>query len=423
MDVNSFNIDDFDESLLGAVGYQDGVRGKHMSVKASSPPSLYKRLLEELNFPEGPSILSAMEKWNEDMFSCIPRFLEIYVENSILSTSVDEVIKNLDNTVNYDDVIDFQVHGPEQFPKAPVIEDDLENYITSVQKYFLSELKAREVSYSFILTKYCRALLLYLRYNTKTSKGKTDKLAQYQKFKQIVRDRYYREVANLSRLLYLHLYLSVTREVSWKLHADQVLSQSVFVSLSYSWSHRRQFECIFHPILFNHGIVNLENNPLTLKDLQKINYRRHTLGLPLIRAGLIEEDNQPLMVQPEFSGKLPRTLGFLIQQIRSKMEAYSDAHPVTPKFPRIEHSYAKPTDPINYGTTIEAMMDPPSPSAVLPGDPDPDIHVEVKSAASSLQIPSHVTLEQLEFGGYNISSHGINYDDIPDNELNKMFQL
>ncbi|ALL26044.1 transactivating tegument protein VP16 [Canid alphaherpesvirus 1] len=420
-----FNIEDFDESLLGAVGYSNNFKGKQsLPIKASSPSSLIKNLLDELNFPEGPSLLSSMEKWNEDLFSCIPRFLEIYIENSILSTSVDEVIKNLDNSLNYDDVIDFQVHGPETFPKTPLLEEELENYVTSVQKYFLSELKAREVTYSFLLTKYCKALLLYLRYNTKSSiKGNKDINAFHQKFKQNVRERYYREVANIARLLYLHLYLSVTREVSWKLHADQVLLQSVFVSLSYSWSHRRQFECIFHPILFNHGIVNLENNPLTFKELQKINYRRHILGLPLIRAGLVEEDNQPLMIPPEFSSKLPRTIGFLTQQIRAKMEAYSDNHPVTPKFPRIEHSYAKPIDPINYGTTIEAMMDPPSPSAILPGDPNPEINVKVKSTVSSFQIPPNITLEELESGEYNLFTDGVTYNDIPENELNKMFQL
>ncbi|AVW80313.1 transactivating tegument protein VP16 [Felid alphaherpesvirus 1] len=424
-------IADFDESLLGTPGYNSNLGNNRLIFthppKPASPASLYEKLCNELNFSDGPGLLSAMEKWNEDLFSCLPRFTELYAENVLLSTSVDEVIGDLENPRKTEMICDLQVHGSEPFPEVPMVDDDLEDYITAIQGFFIAELRAREVQYSILLTEYCRAILRYLYAGARRGprdkgKGVTDESLR-QRLRATIRNRYYKEVATIARVLYLHLYISVVREVSWKLHASQVVSQSLFVSLSYTWIHRRQLECIFHPILFNHGVVMLEDRPLTFRELQTINYRRHALGLPLIRAGLIEEEGQPLLLKPEFSGSLPRTIGFLTQHIRAKMEAFSDRHPTLPRFPHLEHSYAKQEHPINYGTTTEAMMDPPSPSAVLPGDPDPKIGVKIQNTTQSLQLPSHVTLDHLESKGYVISAQGLSYDDIPEHELNKMFHL
>ncbi|AII81345.1 tegument protein [Equid alphaherpesvirus 1] len=416
----------FDEGMLSAIESVYSIPTKKRLAlpppKAASPSALYQRLQGELGFPEGQTLLSAMEKWNEDMFSALPGHVDLYTEIVLLSTSVDEVVRagldSLPTPSHYSPEVDLNAHGDEPFPEVPALEDDLEIYVISAQRFYLSELRTREEHYARLLRGYCVALLHYLYGSAKRQlRGSGSDASLMHKFKQVVRDRYYREAANLARLLYLHLYVSVTREVSWRLHASQVINQGVFVSLHYTWAQRRKFECLFHPVLFNHGVVILENDPLEFHDLQRINYRRRELGLPLIRAGLIEEENSPLEAEPLFSGKLPRTIGFLTHQIRTKMEAYSDAHPATPLFPLAEHSYSKRIGGRpSYGTTTEAMMDPPSPSAVLPGDPVPPLTVGVRQTAATLAIPSNLTLQSME-------TDGLDYSSMTGDELNQMFDI
>lgn len=416
----------FDEGMLSAIeSVYSSPTKKRLALpppKAASPSALYQRLQGELGFPEGQTLLSTMEKWNEDMFSALPGHVDLYTEIALLSTSVDEVVRagldSLPTPSHYSPEVDLNAHGDEPFPEVPALEDDLEIYVISAQRFYLSELRAREEHYARLLRGYCVALLHYLYGSAKRQlRGNSSDASLMYKFKQVVRDRYYREAANLARLLYLHLYVSVTREVSWRLHASQVINQSVFVSLYYTWVQRRKFECLFHPVLFNHGVVILENDPLEFQDLQRINYRRRQLGLPLIRAGLVEEENLPLEAEPQFSGKLPRTIGFLTHQIRTKMEAYSDAHPATPIFPLTEHSYSKRMEGRpSYGTTAEAMMDPPSPSAVLPGDPVPPLTVGIRQTAETLALPSNLTLQSMETDVFDHSS-------ISGDELNQMFDI
>ncbi|BAV93614.1 transactivating tegument protein VP16 [Equid alphaherpesvirus 4] len=425
MDVDGV-VASFDEGMLSASeSIYSSPAQKRLALpppKATSPTALYQRLQAELGFPEGQAMLFAMEKWNEDMFSAIPVHVDLYTEIALLSTSVNEVVKagldSLPIPTNYIPEVDLNAHGSEPFPEVPALEDELETYVISAQRFYLSELRAREEHYSRLLRGYCVALLHYLYGSAKRQlRGAGSDSALMHKFKQVVRDRYYRETANLARLLYLHLYISVTREVSWRLHASQVVNQGIFVSLHYTWPQRRKFECLFHPVLFNHGVVILENDPLEFNDLQRINYRRRELGLPLIRAGLIEEENLPLESEPTFSGKLPRTIGFLTHQIRTKMEAYSNAHPSTPLFPLAEHSYSKRIDGrLSYGTTAEAMMDPPSPSAVLPGDPVPPLTVGIRQTAETLALPSNLTLQSME-------TDVLDYSSISGDELNQMFDI
>ncbi|QPI70122.1 transactivating tegument protein VP16 [Equid herpesvirus 6] len=432
MDVDAA-VASFDESMLGAgESVFVGPSPKRPALpppKAASPSALYQRLQGELEFPEGPALLSAMEKWNEDLFSCFPSHSDLYADEALLSTSVDEVVDAAlaaqRAPLRYTPEVNLNAHGREPLPEPPVLEDDLEDYVSAVQRFFLAELRAREEHYARLLRGYCLALLQYLQNSARRQlRGAADADAARQRFRQVVRDRYYREAATLARLLHLHLYLSVTREVSWRLHASQVVRQGVFVSLHYSWPQRRQFECMFHPVLFNHGVALLEGRPLEFLDLQRANHRRRELGLPLVRAGLVEEDGQPLEAEPGFSGRLPRAVGFLTHQIRAKMEAYSERHPAAPACPLGEHSYSKrPGDRVSYGTTAEAMMDPPSPSAVLPGDPVPAAAVSVRRRPSTLHLPADVTLQSIEAGGYAPGAHDLNPDTTPGDELNKFFDI
>ncbi|RXF07759.1 hypothetical protein EG870_16065, partial [Enterococcus faecalis] len=123
---------------------------------------------------------------------------------------------------------------------------ELPAYVAAVERFFVSTLRAREERYARLLDAYCRAVLRYLHAQARRDEGR---------LRQLVRGRYYRDVARLARLLFLHLYVATARELSWRLHADQVVAQDVFMSLRYEWDQTRQLTCLFHPVLFNHGVV------------------------------------------------------------------------------------------------------------------------------------------------------------------------
>ncbi|ASW27058.1 transactivating tegument protein VP16 [Beluga whale alphaherpesvirus 1] len=418
---------EFDASVFGADGYaaggpdDAGPRKALPPPKAASPAALYARLQQELNFAEGPDLLRTLEGWNADLFSCMPAHRSFYA-SPLLSSRPGEVIDHMDDEVPGDRAdVDLLSGGAVPLPEVPATEDELPAYVAGVQAHFVAELAAREESYASLLLGYCRALLRYIR--SAVRRGRGDESALAAKLEEAVRAKYYREVMRLARLLLLHLYLDLCRRVSWRLHSAQLGAQSLFVSLRYQWTQDRQITCLFHPILFNHGVVLLRERPLDAEALRHVNFYRQALGLPLIRAGLVETGSGPLFEAPPFSADRPRSLGFLTQQIRAKLEAYSAARARPGERVEAEHAYARRADGVNYGTTPEAMLDPPSPSAVLPGDPTPAADVDVAATGSDLQIPEGVTLEGLESSGYTLSGAGVTYDELLGDTLNKILNM
>ncbi|ANF34842.1 transactivating tegument protein VP16 [Suid alphaherpesvirus 1] len=404
----------FDEALLG--GAAPGRPPVVAVPRAASPDALYQRLISDLAFDEGPALLSAMERWNEDLFSCLPGNEDLYARLVMLSASADEVAAQV-RAPTADASVDLGVPGAEPMPRVPAVEEELPAYVAAVERFFVSTLRAREERYARLLDAYCRAVLRYLHAQARRDEGK---------LRQLVRGRYYRDVARLARLLFLHLYVATARELSWRLHADQVVAQDVFMSLRYEWDQARQLTCLFHPVLFNHGVVLLSGAPVPAAQLRAVNHRRRELGLSLVRAGLIEEDGADLVEEPPFSATLPRAAGCLSHQVRIKMEAYSREYR--------DHTYCRPPSPVaSYGSTAEALLPPPSPSAVLPCDPPPPARV---SAAPLL---TTVTLAEAEEDGAlttaapaaavataTVASPGPAtpaYHLIPRDALNRMFEM
>lgn len=375
-------VDAFDESLFGAVAsdigsetslYSHAVKTAPSPPWVASPKILYQQLIRDLDFSEGPRLLSCLETWNEDLFSCFPINEDLYSDMMVLSPDPDDVISTV-STKDHVEMFNLTTRGSVRLPSPPKQPTGLPAYVQEVQDSFTVELRAREEAYTKLLVTYCKSIIRYLQGTAKrTTIGlniqNPDQKA-YTQLRQSILLRYYREVASLARLLYLHLYLTVTREFSWRLYASQSAHPDVFAALKFTWTERRQFTCAFHPVLCNHGIVLLEGKPLTASALREINYRRRELGLPLVRCGLVEENKSPLVQQPSFSVHLPRSVGFLTHHIKRKLDAYAVKHPQEPRHVRADHPYAKVVENRNYGSSIEAMiLAPPSPSEILPGDP------------------------------------------------------
>ncbi|QBM10853.1 Tegument protein VP16 [Caprine alphaherpesvirus 1] len=383
-------IEAFDASLLGPPDGAGPLYDGPSPARPALPPprpaplnALLERLQTELGFPEGPALLRSMERWNEDMFSCLPTNADLYAGAALLSADADEVIGSMHQPLRGDsEHLNLNAHAAEPLPSPPASEEELPTYVARVQTHFLAELRAREEQYASLLLGYCRALLQHLRATAARGRGAAGAAAQAERLRQLVAERYYREASALARLALAHMYVATAREVSWRLHSQQSQAQSVFVSLYYAWPQRRQFTCLFHPVLFNHGVVALEGAFLDPAELRRLNYRRRELGLPLVRAGLVEADVGPLAEEPPFSGSLPRALGFLNHQVRAKLGARAEAQ--GRRAPEREHAYARPRGAVNYGTTPEAMLRPPSPSDVLPCDPAPPATVSVAPAGAGV---------------------------------------
>ncbi|AVT50732.1 transactivating tegument protein VP16 [Cervid alphaherpesvirus 2] len=381
----------FDASLLGPpVAAAPACEGPSPARFALPPPrpaplaALLERLQAELGFPEGPALLRAMERWNEDLFSCLPTHADLYAGAALLSADADEVAAAAQQAVPGDaGRLDLNAHAAEPLPALPAAEAGLPAYVAGVQAHFLAELRAREERYAGLLLGYCRALAQHLR--ATAARGRADAAARAARLRELIAARYHREAAALARLALAHLYVATAREVSWRLHSQQSQAQSLFVSLYYAWPQRRQFTCLFHPVLFNHGVAALEGGFLEAAELRRLNYRRRELGLPLVRAGLVEAEVGPLAEEPPFSGGLPRTLGFLNFQVRAKLGARAEA--AGRRAPEREHSYARPRGGPGFGTTPEAMLRPPSPSEVLPCDPVPPATVRVAAPAAGCVAP------------------------------------
>nr|P30020.1 RecName: Full=Tegument protein VP16 homolog; AltName: Full=Alpha trans-inducing protein; AltName: Full=Alpha-TIF [Bovine herpesvirus type 1.1 (strain P8-2)]CAA77682.1 alpha gene transinducing factor [Bovine alphaherpesvirus 1] len=326
-------IEAFDDSLLGsplAAGpLYDGPSPARFALPPPRPAplaALLERMQAELGFPDGPALLRAMERWNEDLFSCLPTNADLYADAALLSADADAVVGAMYLAVPGDaERLDLNAHANQPLPAPPASEEGLPEYVAGVQAHFLAELRAREERYAGLFLGYCRALLQHLRATAARGRGAAGAGAQADRLRQLVAARYYREASRLARLAFAHMYVATAREVSWRLHSQQSQAQGVFVSLYYAWPQRRQFTCLFHPVLFNHGVVALEDGFLDAAELRRLNYRRRELGLPLVRAGLVEVEVGPLVEEPPFSGSLPRALGFLNYQVRAKMGAPAEA--------------------------------------------------------------------------------------------------
>uniref|UniRef100_A0AAU0K8H6 Alpha trans-inducing protein n=1 Tax=Anatid alphaherpesvirus 2 TaxID=3080522 RepID=A0AAU0K8H6_9ALPH len=378
---------DFDESLLPDV---DGTQPTYnpacapFARKAALPPpspappsALYTRLLRELDFPEGPTVLTLLEKMNADLFTCLPLNEHLYNEAKLLSVSPEEVLDAAAEDAPFPSYppIDLNAHCSLDLPVPPDDEGELPAYVDAVQRFFVAEVEARERAYLAIFLGYCRAIALYIQRqaarDARTLRGRANADETRRRAVKAVGARYYREAARIAKTLYTHLYLSVVRETSSRLRATQAPKQNVFVYMRYEWMQERQFWCLFHPVIFNHGVVMVEGRALAPKDLRALNFIRAELGLPAIRCGLVEEPGVPLTETPDFSATSPRSSGFLIQCIRTKMDRYSKLHPATPPTSAaLDHPYAKNADAVNYGSTVEGLLtEYPDPDKVLPGDP------------------------------------------------------
>ncbi|AID52754.1 transactivating tegument protein VP16 [Falconid herpesvirus 1] len=403
-DEGARRIADFDESLLTAdsVSSIDAMlyepvlpspSGAPSARKLALPPpraappgTLYTRLLRELEFPEGPALLTLLEKLNADMFSCMPINEHLYREAKLLSVSPEDILAVVEDDSGSSTSaapINLNAHGALELPVPPDDEGNLSSYVAAVQDFFLSELEAREKAYIALFLGYCHALASYIRRaayrELRTVRGKTKADEVRSKARKFIASRYYREAARFAKLIYLHLYLTTTRETSTRLRAVQFPKQNMFVYMRYDWRQERQFWCLFHPVLFNHGVVLVEGRPLLPRELRALNFIRTEFGLPVVRCGLVEEPGTQLTEMPSFSGSAPRAAGFLVQLIRAKMETYSRLNPKAPPAPvALDHPYAKSKSGVNYGSSVEGLtVGDPDPERPLPGDPVPPPAVSV----------------------------------------------
>ncbi|BAB16558.1 UL48 protein [Gallid alphaherpesvirus 3] len=328
------------------------------SPNPNPPNRLYNRLLHELDFTEGPSLLSRLEKLNVDLFSCFPINGHLYEHATLLSVSPSEVLDAASEEKWAYTAINLNEHCGMEVPRPPLTKDGLPVYVTEIQKFFSMELEAREKSYVTLLCGYCRALACYLRQGANEPSRCDMCVGGSETPRRSIAGAYYREAARFARLLYMHLYLSVTRDVSRRLEASQRKRQNLFADLRCDWHQLRHFQCLFQPVIFNHGVVIVEGRALTAAELRTQNYVRSELGLPVMRCELVEERGMPLTAPPAFLANAPRASAYLFQCIKSKLEVYSLMHPPRPRSSaRGESGRAGKAGPsCGHGTIVKAML-------------------------------------------------------------------
>ncbi|QPO25181.1 transactivating tegument protein VP16 [Bovine alphaherpesvirus 2] len=327
-----------------------------------APPAvLHTHLLEDLGFSEGPALLTDLDGCNEDLFSCLPTNADLYRDCRFLSTIPADVIAWGDAYTPDRTAINIRAHGRMRPPALPTDERGLVGYHDALMAFFGEELRAREPGYVRVLGNFCSALYRYIRASTRqlhrqsAMRGRARSLTDM--LHAAVAERYYREAARLARTLLLHMYLSLVREVSWASYAEQVLRQDVFSRLRYDLQQERQLSCIFQPILFVHGAIDVGGASVPRDRLRAINHVRERLNLPLVRCSAVEEAGQPPTTTPPFNSSRARSSGFLMLVIRAKLDAYSLAHPAAGSEVLRDHAYSRSANKANYGSSVEGMLD------------------------------------------------------------------
>ncbi|ADO13780.1 transactivating tegument protein VP16 [Saimiriine alphaherpesvirus 1] len=340
------------------------------------PATLFARLLEDLGFSDGPALLTMLDSWNEDLFSCLPHNADIYADNPFLSTMPSDVIAYGDAYDADAGPIDLRAHGTAPLPPLPATAEGLSAYHQAVMRFFRTELRAREQQYARMLDNFCSALYRYLRASVRHRQRRvlsgSQRKSMREQLSSAITDRYYRETARIARVIYLHMYLMLIREVSWALYAEQVLRQDLFRRLSYDLPQPRQLACLFHPFLFQHGSFTVGGKPVAPDRLRTVNYIRERLSLPQIRSASVEEPSEALTQPPVLRGDRARSSGYFMTLVRHKLDAYCSMHMSESERVQREHSYTRGSSRrANYGSSIEGMLAAPSDDVEEDYEPPP----------------------------------------------------
>ncbi|AHM96170.1 transactivating tegument protein VP16 [Papiine alphaherpesvirus 2] len=334
------------------------------------PAALYNRLLEDLGFGDGPALCTILDSWNEDLFSGLPANPDLYRECQFLSTLPGDVVVWGDAHAPDRGPIDIRAHGGAPFPSLPARREGLPAYCEALTRFFHSELRAREESYRRVLANFCSALYRYLRASTRqlhrqaALKGRPRDLQEM--LRAAVAERYYRETARLARVLFLHLYLFLVREILWAVYAEQVMRQDLFEGLRCDLEQARQLSCLFQPLLFVHGALSVGGEPVSPARLRELNHVRERLNLPLIRSAATEEPGAALTAAPALQTQRARSSGYFMTLIRVKLDAYSEWSAGSEGAEVLrEHAYSRRRERTNYGSSIEGLLE-------LPDDADYD---------------------------------------------------
>ncbi|ARS01985.1 transactivating tegument protein VP16 [Macacine alphaherpesvirus 1] len=339
------------------------------------PAALYNRLLEDLGFGDGPALCTILDSWNEDLFSGLPANPDLYRECQFLSTLPSDVVAWGDGHTPDRGPIDIRAHGSAPFPSLPARREDLPAYCEALTRFFRAELRAREESYRRVLANFCSALYRYLRASTRqlhrqaALKGRPRDLQEM--LRAAVAERYYRETARLARVLFLHLYLFLVREILWAVYAEQVMRQDLFEGLCCDLEQARQLSCLFQPLLFVHGTVSVRGAAVAPARLREINYVRERLNLPLIRSAATEEPGAALTAAPALQTQRARSSGYFMTLIRVKLDAYSEGSGSEGAEVLREHAYSRRRERTNYGSSIEGLLELPDDTDYDPDAPPP----------------------------------------------------
>ncbi|AAU88114.1 transactivating tegument protein VP16 [Cercopithecine alphaherpesvirus 2] len=340
------------------------------------PAALYNRLLEDLGFGDGPALCTILDSWNEDLFSGLPANPDLYRECRFLSTLPGDVVAWGDAHAPDRAPIDIRAHGSAPFPSLPARREGLPAYCAALTRFFESELRAREESYRRVLANFCSALYRYLRASTRqlhrqaALKGRPRDLQEM--LRASVAERYYRETARLARVMFLHLYLFLAREVLWAVYAEQVMRQDLFEGLRCDLEQARQLSCLFQPLLFVHGAISVRGAPVSAARLRELNHVRERLNLPLIRSAATEEPGAALTAAPALQTQQARSSGYFMTLIRVKLDAYSEGSAGSEGAEVLrEHAYSRRRERTNYGSSIEGLLELPDDADYDPDAPPP----------------------------------------------------
>nr|WGL40875.1 transactivating tegument protein VP16 UL48 [Psittacid alphaherpesvirus 6] len=339
--------------------------------------ALTLRLGRELSFPEASAFHEKLGSWNADLFSCMPANERIYEDVKLLSQNPEDVLDAVEEHMRdapryHTTSVDLNQHGTVELPEVPDRVEDMPTYVEQVQRYFLSELEAREEAYAKLFFGYLIALVRHIaRQAARDSRGirVVDREAEIRRrtLKAIV-GRYYHDAARLAKTIYLHMFLSVTREAARRLSATQSKKKDLFVHCIYEWKGERQLFCLFQPVMQNHGVSTVDGAPLTAEMLRNVNYIRVSLGLLPVRCRMLETQGEKLTEAPPFSNAEPRSSWYLSQKILQKLGSYHRKRNQS-KPADIDHPYSRRLDSRNYGSTLECMLEPPDPEREFPCDP------------------------------------------------------